>query len=85
MYHMLLSFADKFSGMERTPQPLHDRILRALTACNGELNRRNLPYRFGVKPEVMEAALQDLKRDGKISLVTIMSRTGRPQQMIRLQ
>jgi len=82
---MLLSLQYRFQGMERTPLPLHDRILRTLTACNGQLNRRNLPYRFGVKPEVMEAALQDLKRDGKISLVTIMSRTGRPQQMIRLQ
>jgi len=34
------------------------------------VNRRYLPYSLGVKPEVLEAALQDLKRDGKISLVT---------------
>ncbi|NMC10171.1 MAG: hypothetical protein GYA39_04225 [Methanothrix sp.] len=71
--------------MERTPQPLHDRILRTLTACNGEINRRYLPYRFGVTPEILEAALQDLKRDGRISLVTVMSRTGRPQQIVRLR
>jgi len=71
--------------MERTQQPLHDRILRALNARNGELNRRYLPYSLGVKPEVLEAALQDLKRDGKISLVTTLSRTGRPQQIVRLR